>query len=645
MEIIFAKKWQNGIIFAFLALIAVNVRADSIDVQRDRYQQLNQAWDKNQMETVAQLMPSLRDYPLYPYLEYRQLVQNLEHESPQTISRFIQQYPHLSVTKELYSHFINELARRQNWHDLLSFSTTLPKTTEARCNWYYAKWVTGDQQGAYAGAKKLWLVDSALSPLCDNLFSVLQDAGTLSELAILERIHLSMKAGNTRLVDLLAKQLSPHYQTLFKALLDLQKNPHNVKSFAHNFEPTNFTRQITLLTFARAVRQDVEHARAMILSLVRWQKLNEQEKQQLNELVAWQLINNHVTADQARWRDTVVMRSHSVALIEHRIRLALSHDDHHGLNTWLALLPPEAKQKDEWQYWQADRLFYLGNKEQAHDILQKLIKKSGFYPMVAAQRLGIAYSISVDKASRVETPIPHNVTMARVRELMYWHMGNLALNEWAYLLNNKEPAQQLILARYALKQGWWALGVRATISGKLWNHLEERFPLAWYEAFKKETQNKNIPQSFAMAIARRESAWNPEAQSPVGALGLMQVMPATAAHTVKMYHIPNYTNSSQLFNPEMNIQIGTGYLSYVYQKFGQNRAFAAAAYNTGPSRVKNWLNKRTGKWDLIAFIESIPFLETRQYVKNVLAYDVYYRYFMGQPSYNIIAESEWQRHD
>ncbi len=122
----------------------------------------------------------------------------------------------------------------------------------------------------------------------------------------------------------------------------------------------------------------------------------------------------------------------------------------------------------------------------------------------------------------------------------------------------------------------------------------------------------------------------------------MQIMPATAAHTVKMYDIPGYSNSSQLLDPETNIQIGTQYLEYVYQQFDQNRIFASAAYNAGPGRVRSWLKTSAGNLDAVAFIETIPFSETRGYVKNVLAYDAYYRHFMGKPD-KILSDGEWNR--
>lgn len=639
---VMADKWQYWIVGACLTVMAGSVQADSLDAQRQRYQQIKQAWDNKQMDTVEQLMPTLRDYPLYPYLEYRQLSQNLNQETSMAVSNFIKQHPTLPPVRSLSSRFVNELARREDWRGLLAFSPEAPKPVSARCNWYYARWATGQQQVAYTGAKEIWLTGSSLPATCDKLFSVWQGAGEQTPITTLERIRLAMIAGNTSLVNYLAKQLPSDYQTMANAVMDLQNNPASVESFARAVGPTDFTRQATSIAFASVARQDAENARAMIPSLVRLQKMSEQEKQDLDEAVAWRLMGNDITSEQARWRDNVVMRSGSTSLIERRVRMALGNNDRRGLNTWLARLPVEDKQKDEWQYWQADLLIEQGRKEEADGILQKLMQERGFYPMVAAQRLGVEYPLRVDKAPRPEGSLLQGNAIARVRELMYWNMDNLARTEWAYLVASKTSSEQQMLARYAFEQDWWDLSVQATISGKLWNHLEERFPLAWNDQFKRFTQDKQIPQSYAMAIARQESAWNPKAGSPVGASGLMQIMPATAQHTVKLYSIPGYVNSSQLLDPQTNIQIGTQYLEHVYQQFDQNRIFASAAYNAGPSRVKTWLGNSAGRLDAVAFIETIPFSETRGYVKNVLAYDAYYRHFMSK-SDKILSDSEWQR--
>lgn len=616
--------------------------ADSLDEQRSRYAQTKQAWDNRQMDVVNQLMPTLTTYPLYPYLQYRQITDELMNQPALVVTNFIAANPTVPPARSLKSRFVNELARRDDWRGLLAFSPEKPTGTEAQCNYYYAKWNVGQTQEAWDGAKALWLSGKSQPNACDRLFGAWRASGQQDPLAYLERIRLAMKAGNTSLVRVLAQQMPSDYQTIATAVIALANDPNSVMTFARTTGATDFTRQMAAVAFASVARQDVENARLMIPSLAQAQQLNEDQIQELRDIVAWRLMGSDVTEEQAIWRDDAIMRSQSTSLVERRVRMALGLGDRRGLNTWLARLPMEAKEKEEWRYWQADLLLERGRDDEAKDILRSLMQQRGFYPMVAAQRLGEEYTFRIDKApANLDPALTSGPEMARVRELMYWNMDNTARSEWANLVTSKTKDQQAQLARYAFNQNWWDLSVQATIAGKLWDQLEERFPLAYNDLFKRYISGKDIPQSYAMAIARQESAWNPKAGSPVGARGLMQIMPGTATHTVSMFSIPGYSGPSQLLDPEMNINIGTSYLQYVYQQFGNNRIFASAAYNAGPGRVRTWRGNSGGRIDAVAFVESIPFSETRGYVKNVLSYDAYYRYFMGQKD-ALLSDAEWK---
>ena len=640
-----AKRVVWRLLAASVCVMAVSqaVHADSLDEQRSRYAQIKQAWDNRQMDTVQALMPTLKDYPLYPYLEYRQITDDLMNQPTVTVNNFIQANPTLPPARTLKSRFVNELARREDWRGLLAFSPDKPGATEAQCNYYYAKWATGQQEEAWVGAKELWLTGKSQPNACDPLFSAWRASGKQDPLSYLERIRLAMKAGNTRLVTVLAGQMPADYQTIASAVIGLANDPNTVLTFARTTGATDFTRQMAAVAFASVARDDVENARLMIPQLVQAQQLNDDQTQELRDIVAWRLMGTDVTDEQARWRDDAVMRSNSVSLVERRVRMALGTGDRRGLNTWLARLPMDAKEKDEWRYWQADLLLERGRDDEAKEILHSLMQQRGFYPMAAAQRLGEEYTLKIDKAPANANPaLTQGPEMARVRELMYWNLDNTARSEWANLVTSRTTEEKAQLARYAFDNRWWDLSVQATIAGKLWDHLEERFPLAYKDLFDRYTSGKDIPQSYAMAIARQESAWNPKVRSPVGASGLGVDMPGTATHTVKMFNIPGYSSPSQLLDPETNINIGTSYLQYVYQQFGNNRIFASAAYNAGPGRVRTWLGNSAGRIDAVAFVESIPFSETRGYVKNVLAYDAYYRYFMGQKD-TLMSDAEWQR--
>lgn len=198
------------------------------------------------------------------------------------------------------------------------------------------------------------------------------------------------------------------------------------------------------VAFASVARQDAENARLMIPSLAQAQQLNEDQIQELRDIVAWRLMGNDVTDEQAKWRDDAIMRSQSTSLIERRVRMALGTGDRRGLNTWLARLPMEAKEKDEWRYWQADLLLERGREAEAKEILHQLMQQRGFYPMVAAQRIGEEYELKIDKAPQnVDSALTQGPEMARVRELMYWNLDNTARSEWANLVKSKSKQSRL----------------------------------------------------------------------------------------------------------------------------------------------------------------------------------------------------------
>ncbi|MDX7999018.1 murein transglycosylase [Xenorhabdus sp. Reich] len=636
------SKWQHVVMAVSIVSIVVGVaHADSLEAQRQRYQEIKQAWDAKNMTEVARLMPTLKDYPLYPYLEYRQLTQDLAITPPQQVQNFIDTHPTLPPARSLKARFTNILASNGDWSGVLAFNTTPPNTVAERCDYYFAQWATGHQQVAWTGAKTIWLSGNSLPDSCNKLFDAWERDGHLSATLILQRIELAMKENNASLVTYLAKRLPLNYQDLGSRLIKLQQNPALVEQFASTTAPTDFTRLVVMTVFPRFARENTELARVSIPTFVRAQKMNNTEQQQLKDIVAWQLMGN-ITPEQEKWRDDAIRDSQSVKLLERRARLALRDENYAELEQWLNRLSKTALQQDEWQYWSAIILLNKGQTAEGNAILRKLTEHRGFYPMVAAQKMHMPYPLIINKSERPDNSMANMPEIKRIRELLYWNMDDLARSEWVRLVSSQRPLKQEQLARYAFEQHWPAFSVQATITGKMWDHLEERFPLAWKNEFANFTSDKDISPSYAMAIARQESAWNPLARSSKGASGLMQIMPKTAEHTVKIKKIQGYVNSRQLMNPIMNIKIGTAYLDSVYQRFDNNRILASAAYNAGPTNVDRWLANTSGRVDAIAFIESIPFSETRSYVKNVLAYDMFYNNFMGKRP-NVLTDTEWQR--
>ena len=148
------------------------------------------------------------------------------------------------------------------------------------------------------------------------------------------------------------------------------------------------------------------------------------------------------------------------------------------------------------------------------------------------------------------------------------------------------------------------------------------FPLRNWDAIKQEARRYGVDPYVAAGLIRQESVFNPNAISRVGARGLMQLMPGTAQLIAKRQGGDKIT-TADLYNPVLNIKLGMGYLADMMGQFGRVE-YAAAAYNAGPGRAKQWIAER-GSSDIEDWIESIPFTETRAYVQGVLRYAANYR--------------------
>ena len=162
------------------------------------------------------------------------------------------------------------------------------------------------------------------------------------------------------------------------------------------------------------------------------------------------------------------------------------------------------------------------------------------------------------------------------------------------------------------------------------------FPLAFRDQIAKAARGASIPAGLLQALMREESALDPKALSPTGALGLTQVMPATARSIAQRLKLRGYS-TPRLYEPDVNIRIGAAYLGELYARF-QHPALALASYNAGPGTVAGWVKAR-GALPLDAFVEEIPLDETRAYVKRCLRSFAAYQFLYSSGRMPALGES------
>lgn len=626
-------------------VIAITTQQDL----RDKYKKWLNSYQSLNFDEQSALLNSLEDYPLYPYAAVQYFQKNIKSISPQAVREFVNYYNDFPLTASLSQSFLAELTNRQDWNAIIHFP--IDNSTSSNCRYQYALLKQGKNQSVFDTVESLWLTGNELPSACDPLLNEWTKAGKQTANLILLRIELAIKANNLKLARYLTNLLNADYKTTKNNLNALIDDPKKLEDFSKNIKRSNFTKNIVLASFPRLVKADMNFAQLLLPKLEKQQHFSEVELIALQKYLANRFFNDSATNEQIKWRDDYIAKYHDTSLVEKRIRFAIDENNFKEIAYWLSKLTSEDKLKEDWQYWQAR--VYLNNKKknEANAIFKKLSANRGFYGMVSAQMLNQPYSLnnqstksSKSEISKLKTKYDNLPVIKRINELRFWKMLSESSREWRYMLNNiNESDDYLDLAKYAFQKGWGDLSIQATISGKLWNNWTERLPIMYKEIYVNALKGKAIPLSYALAISRQESAMDTRVQSPAGAKGLMQLMPATAKETSKKVSSVSYYSSNQLFEPITNIELGTYFLNNVYQQNGNNRILASAAYNAGPNRVKNWLKNSNGKLDAVAFIDSIPFTETRNYVKNVLVYDYIFQNILGQKNHNILTSNEINR--
>ncbi|WP_118788919.1 transglycosylase SLT domain-containing protein [Haemophilus haemolyticus] len=418
------------------------------------------------------------------------------------------------------------------------------------------------------------------------------------------------------------------------------ENPKQLAEIIKNSNPSTLDKSVLIDAFPRYLKTLPEQMNnPSFESYQKWAntwQLSEDEIKQWKIAFLNRFFDNE-NADFQKWRDEQIQQLKTDNLTERRLRMAIWQKT--DLSPWLNSLTTEGKAKQEWRYWEAKQDISKNIEK-----LTALSKERGFYPMLAAAQLKQSYKVDFPAAPSftVAEQLPFKQVFAMIRELRELGRNGLAKQRWRILLDNADFTTQLKLAEYAENQQWFELAVDASIVAKAWDYLSLRLPNAYPEYFNAALQNLNISKTFAMAIARQESAWNPMAQSSANARGLMQLLPSTAKLTAENNQLP-YQGEQDLFKPLNNILLGTAHLNELNGKYPNNRILIAAAYNAGENRVEKWLSRANGKLALDEFVASIPFYETRGYVQNVVTYDFYYQILQNKENPQIFSQEELNR--
>ena len=594
------------------------------------YRQAYDAVRANDQARFQQIRARLTHYPLLPYLDYYQLAFRPGAADYNDVTRFIRQHGDTPQSNRLERSYLTYLAQSQQWSQFLRFYPAKPSSTDLLCMHYQALYYTGKPKEALQGAGKIWMSGQSRPDACSPLFQLWQASGQRTQEKIWQRMTLAFEAENPNLIRHLGATLGSGLQSYGDQMVTLFEQPAKAMNPAY-FSNNPYSRKLLSLGLTRYANQDPESVlRQLALFRSRF-GLTQAEVKPVERAIARRLLLDRAIA-QRSWVDSTVKNLADPDITELRARLAIWEQDWRGLSGWVKMMPMARQKEDRWRYWMARSLEVQGQQKPARDLYLETANLRGFYGFMAAQRTGVPYRIKNQSVKHVpdwRTASQRWPFLLRVRELLSMNEIAAARSEWIHNMDRNPVAQRIEFGHIALNQGWHELAILASIRAEAWDALDLRFPLPLKRTFSQMAQERTMNTSLLYAISRQESALYPQAQSPVGARGLMQLMPATAKETAGKLGVP-YRNEQQLFDPAMNIRLGSAYLKRLLDVYDGNRILAAAAYNAGPGRVKRWRDQSDNK-PMDVWVESIPYKETRNYVQNVLSFDLIYQHKLQQP--------------
>jgi soluble lytic murein transglycosylase len=279
-----------------------------------------------------------------------------------------------------------------------------------------------------------------------------------------------------------------------------------------------------------------------------------------------------------------------------------------------------------WQYWRGRAYAAQGDRNMANMMYEQAARSFDFYGILAKEELGQKVSLppntvpstreEINAASRIEG-------FERARKFQAMNMTLEYNREWNYPLRGMTDRQLLAAAEYARKIGFLDRMINTSDRTRSEFNFKQRYPTPYLSIMNNRAAEAGITSSWAYGIIRQESRFVVAAKSHANANGLMQIIPDTARAVARRIGLSNFT-LDQLYNIDTNIQLGTAYLGQTKNLLGGSQPLASAGYNAGPGRPPQWRRTLTRSVDGAIYAETIPFSETRGYVKNVMANTIYY---------------------
>ena len=605
----------------------------------DTLLEMQQAFRKGDRKKLEQLLPAVRGHALEPWAAYWELKARLNEATSQEVQAFMQRYAGSYQEDRLRNDWLLLLGQRREWGQFADLHPhyRMSDDREVRCYALLIGQIKGTAPASAADdVRSNWYALRDADDGCTHAAGELYSYKKLSALDIWRKARLGAEANRSRVVRAAVEIVAPEVLTQLKEVLDAPSK----YLLARNMAGSRVRQELVLLALIKLASGDPDSAAHQLDS--KWSEYLSAEERNW----AWGVIGKSaaqkLSGSAHGYFSNVTRNSHlNDDLLGWKVRAALRAGQWKAVRNVVDAMGAEARQDSTWVYWKARAMLATkpseADRAEARQLLEGIAGTRGFYEQLALEELGQRITVPPAPApltAEEKAAARANPGLNRGLYAILLGLRSEGVREWNYTTNLHTPGGMadrdlLAAADFACQREVWDRCINTSERTKTVTDMAQRFPMPFRAAVVERAQGIGLDPAYVYGLIRQESRFIMDARSHVGASGLMQVMPATARWTARKIGLTGFT-ADQITDRDTNITIGTAYLKLALDDFAGSMPMAAAAYNAGPGRPRSWRNGPV--LDAAIWAENVPFAETRDYVKKVLANTTNYAAMLtGQP--------------
>lgn len=616
----------SALVFSLLATAGATQSVRAQNANDDVILQMKQAAQRGDKARLSALLPQARGHVLEPWAAYWELKARLQEASQPEVQSFLAQYAGTYQEDRLRNDWLLLAGQRRDWNGFTSLHPAFRMNDDAqiRC---YAVMIETLQSGTANKAqveevRRNWFAQRDSDDGCLTAADRMISAGFMSPNDAWKKARLAVEANRPQAARGAVMIVAPDAIPLFDEM------NANVGKFlaSRAVVAAKSRREIVVLALIKIAIADPDTAASQLDS--KWgPMLSAEERNWLWGTIGRQAATKLSPAANSYFANVTRNSDLSDEMLAWKARSALRTGEWKVVQAAIDAMSEVQQQDPTWVYWKARALSAYGGDErrtQARTLYEGIAGTRGFYELLALEELGQRAAVPTRPApltAEEKNAARNNPALNRALYAISIGLRPEGTREWNYATNLHDRGgmgdrELLAAADLACQREVWDRCINTSERTKGMIDVNQRYPMPFRDTVVRKSQEIGLDPAYVYGLIRQESRFIMDARSGVGASGLMQVMPATARWTARKIGMADFT-PGQINDRETNITIGTNYLKLALDDFDGSMPLAAAAYNAGPGRPRNWRNGPV--MEAAIWAENVPFNETRDYVKKVLA--------------------------